>query len=65
MRRGITQQQHEQERADDGKAENHEGVDISEHVSLILHRSREQSGCACCSFRVANGAARDDFCIIL
>jgi hypothetical protein len=65
MRGWVAQQQHEQERADDGEAEHHEAVNISEHVSLILHGARQQSSRACGSFRVADGAVAHDFRIIL
>ena len=65
MRGWVAQQQHQQERADDGKAEHHEAVNVGKNIGLILHRLREQSGRACRSFWIANGAAGDDFRIIL
>src|SRR5580693_8337190 len=65
MRGRVAQHQHEQERAYDGKAEHHEAINIGEHVSLILHSAGQQSSRACGSFRVADGAATDDFRIIL
>src|ERR1700730_15822600 len=57
MRRRVAQQQHQQERADDGKAEHHEAVNVGKHISLVLHRAREKGSRACLSFRVSNGAA--------
>jgi hypothetical protein len=45
-------------------AKNHEGVDIDGHVTLILHRSRERSRCACSSLRVANRAAANNFSVM-
>jgi hypothetical protein len=35
--RRIAKQQHEQQGPDDGEAENHEAVNVCEHVCLILH----------------------------
>ena len=65
MRRRVAQQQHQQQRAYDGKAEYHEGVDIGEHVCLILHGARQERRGAGGSFRVANGATGNSFRILL
>ena len=63
--RWIPQQQHEQQGADDGEAENHEAVNKGEHVSLILYCAREKSGCARRRLGLADRAACDGFRIIL
>ena len=38
----IAQGQHQQQHADRGKADDHETVDIGQHVRLFLHREVEQ-----------------------
>ena len=65
MRGRVAQQQHQQQRADDGKTKHHEAVNIGEHVRLFLHGVRQQRSRARGGFRVADGAADDDFGILL